>query len=964
MMRQNALRGLVGLAVLLASAQAMAAQRAMVILEEMRDGQPVVQRMGEVKLGELLTAAGVKLTEAVETEKARTKVSVSKILGGAVGGAVTVLNTDVLIVGRIGTVAEDTGYDLGGQYKAATARWTVKAVKVADGRVLATKGGNVGANGTNPLTASDAARVKAAEAMYAAIKDVVKGGISSIALVIKGAPSVDVVQKLKARLAKAKGVVKIDTELVTGDITKLDVKVKGSDAYQLAAAFKRLSGGVLVATSLSSGEIKAKYNAAAGGRKVVIAQFQNKTGLKRQDWLASTLPEVFETEIYNSRYLAVQLTEKRPQMPARSPPDKAKAAAKAADADLVVAGKIDKNGPKYRIWLNIYKGDTGRPVAAINALSDEPGLIENTKKLVTEVDKKLFEALFKRGDLEKYEPMWSPRDDNVGAPTAGTSGGNAPSSGGSGPRLRVIGVDMANLYPARLPMYATRPFGRVRLKNPSKSTMRNVKLRLSIPTVAGAPSVLRVEDIGPGEEATVPLTMVLDRTRVLGITQNTPARAELVLTYTNGKGEVSDAFTNSLVVFDKNAIDWGVSESVAAFVTHKAPAMEAFAASALRSGVNVPASFPKALRQPMLLFEAMASLPLKYQKDSENPYGGSAIDSVAYPQETLARKAGDCDDLSALYAALVQSQGGSAQFVLTPGHIFVAVDTGVSPAKAKARLGLDPKGLIARWGTVWVPVEVTQVGKSFAEAVKVGMAEVMRHRGTKDYEVVDIRTAWKTFPPFAGLPSNTAAVKADRGRLQSRVQTGAKAMQAAEASAGGDVASKKPDTVPVGELNTVGVRYAERGMLDKARDYFKRGKQAAPEKPEFEYNLANVYVINKNYDQAELAYRRLESNKKWKKKALHGLAVVSYMRGQRKAAASLFKKAKLKESKRLAVKLKLVKRKKKAKKPKPKKKDKTPKASGGSKKKSEAEDDEYGGRFIGVRASGGVDVETMVVWAK
>jgi len=925
--------------------EGLAAQRVMVLLKESRDGMTTPQRMGEVKLTALLTAAGVKVTEAVETHEARSRIAINKVMGGKVDGAVTSLNTDILIVGTIDTVKEDIpNAGIQAHFKAASARWAMKAIDVARGVVLASETARTSATGTNPLTASDAARIKAATKMFGALKTVVKGSTSKVGLHISGVPGMEAVNTLKKTLMAAKGIEKVDVEFVSGNVTKLDLTVKGLSAYDLASTLKRVSNGRLAVKTLSRTAIHATFKPA--GRRIVVARFENVTGQKRHDWLGSTLPEVFETEMYNSKYLSVALPKKgkRPQLAARAEPAAAKAAAKASGTDLVVAGKLEQTGAKYRLALAVYRADTGAPVVAANQFATEPELIDVTKQLVWDVDKRLFETLFKRKDLGEYRGVF-------GSPAAGSSTAAAGGNPSGGPKLRVLGVDMANIYPARLSLYANRPFGQVRVQNPGKTPMANVRLRVSIPTVADAPSVIRSRDIMPGATATIPITMVLDRMRVLGITQNTPARADIVLSYDNGKGEVSDAFTQSLVIFDKNAIDWGVPESMAAFVTHKAPAMETFAASALRSGVSVPKTFPRALHTSMLLFEAMASLPIRYVKDAENPYGKSPVDSVAYPQETLNRKAGDCDDLSALYASLLHSQGNQALFVLTPGHIFVAADTGVSMAKAKARLGLDPKGLIERYGTAWVPVEVTKVGASFAEAVLAGMAEVGRHRGTKPYGEVEITKAWRSFAPFAGLPSK-AQVKADQGALQARVDAGAAKMKAAEASAGADVgATPKPDTVSkLGELNAIGVRLAERGMVDEAGRYFRKGVQRDPERGDVQYNLANIKVIEKQYAKAELIYRRLEADKKMRKQARHGLGVVNYLQGRRKTATKMLGKAKLPESKRLLKVLGLAK--KKPKKPK------QPKASG--KKRRDA----FGGRFIGVRASGGVDVESMLVWVK
>ena len=71
----------------------------------------------------------------------------------------------------------------------------------------------------------------------------------------------------------------------------------------------------------------------------------------------------------------------------------------------------------------------------------------------------------------------------------------------------------------------------------------------------------------------------------------------------------------------------------------------------------------------------------------------AAVDYLQYPRDTLARKSGDCDDLSILYCSLLQALDIDTAFVTTPGHIFAAVALGVAPEDAKrlfAYLGMQP----------------------------------------------------------------------------------------------------------------------------------------------------------------------------------------------------------------------------------------------------------------------------------
>ncbi|MGM0575237.1 MAG: hypothetical protein ACQEXJ_05865 [Myxococcota bacterium] len=941
---------------ILAPTTARAGARVMVLLQERADGVAATSPTAEVRLSEQMTGAGVDVVERVETEAARQKLPLDKLLGGQVVGEVTALNADLLVVGRVDATREEIPYGVG-DVEATSAEWTVRVLSVDGGRVVAAKSGRASASGTNRRAAFADASRKSADAMFEAIRGELKRGGpagGTVGLAISGLQELAEVDRVKAALAEAPGVEEVTVRFVSGNETRIDLEVEGKGTYDIAAALKTLTGGALEVERLSASVVHARYNPHAKGRAVVVAAFLNATGSARHDWLRGTLPEVFETELSNSRYLSVSLPEVRPGVAsARPDSDTVEDVLDEADADLLVTGKIAAAGGKYRLSLEVFRREGGSRVTAANVFAAEGELLDATETLVWEVDKKLYEKLYEKSGLGEYQPVILSR-----APTGSKSTGSA-----GGERLLVESVTLDDLYPSRLPIYAEQPFGRVVLRNPSDRPMTGVRVRVQIPQVAAEPAVLRADDVPPGEAVEVPVTMVLDRAKVLAIRENTPARADLVVTYQNGEGEVTDAFTQSLVVFAKNAIDWSEAESVAAFVTHKDPAMEAFASQALRSGVEVPEHLAKPLRTPALLFEALATLPVQYQRDAANPFSRNTLDSVAFPGETLKRRAGDCDDLSVLYAALLESQGVGSAFLLTPGHILVAVDTGVSFERAPGLLGVKAALLMERDGRAWLPVEVTRLTDTFFPAVAAGAAEVNRHAGTDGgLEVIDVAEAWKSYPPFPGPFPDVADPSVDGEAVAARLA------DAPAGSGGAAMDLPDPDTLTdVATLTRHGVRLAERGRAEEALRYLERAAQLAPGRAEVAYNLANVRVIQSELDAAELAYRRLLDGRGYKARSHHGLGVVSYLRGDRKASLAAFRRSGLPDSRAAMKRLGLVKQPtRKVREDESRGEDHGDADRGGHGETGGDEDDgpTSSGRFKGLRASDGVPVLELLVWAR
>ena len=90
----------------------------------------------------------------------------------------------------------------------------------------------------------------------------------------------------------------------------------------------------------------------------------------------------------------------------------------------------------------------------------------------------------------------------------------------------------------------------------------------------------------------------------------------------------------------------------------------------------------------MAIFEALSLYGLKYQIDPSSSYKDLAgqenvLDYLQFPIETLNYKAGDCDDLSVLYTAILESLAVETAFITVPGHIYTAVALEMSPEAAK-----------------------------------------------------------------------------------------------------------------------------------------------------------------------------------------------------------------------------------------------------------------------------------------
>jgi tetratricopeptide (TPR) repeat protein len=250
----------------------------------------------------------------------------------------------------------------------------------------------------------------------------------------------------------------------------------------------------------------------------------------------------------------------------------------------------------------------------------------------------------------------------------------------------------------------------------------------------------------------VPLTAVLPD-RVLAHSGDRALQMQVSASYQSLRLPRTEKAEARFIAYAPGAIDWsrGMAQA-AAWVTTRDPMVEAVARAAVR-GIG-PASGTSGIRNidfTAAVFDAVEVMGVTYVPDPTNPYSTisgtpKAVDTIFYPRETLARGAGDCDDTSVLFAALLGNVGIHTRFVGVPGHIFLLVDTDVHERNRLA-LGLDERLFVVLDDAVWIPLETTSLGKGFAEAWRAGAEAYASWAARGQIETVDVAESQVRFGP-------------------------------------------------------------------------------------------------------------------------------------------------------------------------------------------------------------------------
>ena len=426
-------------------------------------------------------------------------------------------------------------------------------------------------------------------------------------------------------------------------------------------------------------------------------------------------------------------------------------------------------------------------------------------------------------------------------------------------RLDIVSATAEPVFPVFYSHYDTHPFGTLILRNGERGPVRNLSVALFVPGYMNrARTVSTTQTVAEGEEVRVPLTALFSPA-MLGITSATKLPAEITVGYDYLDTEKHATFDLSLEVQHRNALTWDDSEKVAAFVTPTDPRLLRYArpVASLARTTDAPA-INSVFRQAVALLEALRIHGMSYIPDPTTPYRElsatvAAVDYVQFPVESLQYRTGDCDDLSVLYVALLESVGIETAFITVPGHILVAFAVGWDEAHAR-RVFVNANDLIFSGGQCWLPVEVTALDRGFNAAWHEGARVWKRYADSSEAALLPVRDAWSRYEPV----ELSDDVSVDASPSVDRVMTDYRAeIERFVNDQIGDLVARLRDQIastsrPDRYRNRLGIVFAQYGRRAEAM----RELQIAADdryRPA-RVNLANLHALEEQYETASRIY--------------------------------------------------------------------------------------------------------------
>ena len=436
------------------------------------------------------------------------------------------------------------------------------------------------------------------------------------------------------------------------------------------------------------------------------------------------------------------------------------------------------------------------------------------------------------------------------------------------PPVEILTARINPLYPSLYRNYSDAsvlPIGQVALANNTSLPMQNLRLTVYVEPLMSAPSEQNVRSLASFSNKAIPLSAVFSDA-ILERTQQETFQAEVVLTYRHEGSEKTVTASPTFTLYGRNAIKWEDRRRLAAFVSPQDEEIINYVKLADRTfaGTASPA-LPDNIKRAAQLYTVLLKEDLTYSVDPQTDFSvvsqdPTQLDFLQFPEETLQRKTGDCDDLVALYASLLQNAGMQAAYIDLPGHVMVAFDSGLSPDELSGT-GLSEDNVVVALGTVWIPVEATYLEDStFLDAWEQG---VDRYRSEQAKgvvpEIVSIRDAQQVYQPAAfSLESDSLRLPASPGDLEAAYaeQIGAvyaRVTRVRRAELEQQYAQSPSNLVVANEL---AILYAQSNRLDEAASIYDDALKQSPASALLHNNYGNVLFQQDQYAAALERYQR------------------------------------------------------------------------------------------------------------
>ncbi len=430
-------------------------------------------------------------------------------------------------------------------------------------------------------------------------------------------------------------------------------------------------------------------------------------------------------------------------------------------------------------------------------------------------------------------------------------------------------------FPLFMSAYRNCPIGTLVLKNNESSEIRNVRVQFRAGKyTASTYESAKISRINRHSSESIPLYADFS-TEILKYSENGKINGEIVVDY-ELLGKKKQSVQNVIIsVYNRNAFYWADSTALAAFVSSETPEVQQLAS--IISGIETNNLIPgmnKNFQITAAVFEGLRLSGIRYSGDKSTPYAtyhnSYELDSIQYPLQTMNYLSGDLDDLGILLMSCLQSVSVPTGYMALDDDFIVLVGMGISNGTEQNHF-TSADNVLSDDDNVYFGLSMANFEKGFVASRKAAAKLIAEAKADEEnpHEYVSTQAAWQIYSPavFSGsgstfeYPSRASVEAATKTAINDYINT--------------DLANVLARARASGDANKIGVALLRSGRVAEAKVEF--GKLSTTSAMN---NLANCYMVEKNYTAALNQYKKVLAKDPQNRIALNGVEKASEKLGQ------------------------------------------------------------------------------------
>lgn len=429
-------------------------------------------------------------------------------------------------------------------------------------------------------------------------------------------------------------------------------------------------------------------------------------------------------------------------------------------------------------------------------------------------------------------------------------------------KIEIPDITTEPIFPVFYSYYEDHPLGSITIRNGENSSISNVDVYFDVGEYMEQPMLCEsIDSLARGEESTVDLN-ALFTSRILNLTESAKVSADISIEYTYLGRRFTYRTPQTIRILDRNSMTWDDDRKAASFVTPRDPTVLIFSkntAGLVRDLGENPLNLN--FRIAMGLFEALKLYGMNYVIDPQSSYVEASrdeffLDYLQFPSQSLIYRAGDCDDLSILMSALLESVGIETAFITVPGHIFMAFSLELTEEEAKEEF-TNTDDFIFHNDTAWVPVEITMIQEGFLKAFSTGAKQWRDATRQEVAKLYPIHEAWEQFEPVGFTGGTLSLLFPSAESITESYSRSLEAFVSQEIRGTVDEYMAKIARRDSPALrNRLGILYGRYGLFDEAEEQFRAALRLDGEAYGATFNLGNICYMERRYEEALYFYTK------------------------------------------------------------------------------------------------------------